>query len=161
MRYVRDVPAGDQEALDATTALINSSRYFPSRMSIAPTSTKHFSSIARRLYRIFAHAYYHHREVFDQCEVRLSRRGSADRQAETSLYARFLRLVQDYELVSADVLVIPSSQTPAAETDASDASDAEFSRGGAAPSRELAEVSDASDAPAAAEGDEAAEAESL
>ena len=56
--------------LDATTALINSSRYFPSRMSIAPTSTKHFSSIARRLYRIFAHAYYHHREVFDQCEVR-------------------------------------------------------------------------------------------
>lgn len=89
----------------------------------------------------------------------LSGHGLADGQAETSLYARFLRLVQDYELVSADVLVIPSSQTPATETDASGAPDAEFSRGGAAPSRELAEVSNAGDAPAEAEGEETAEAE--
>ena len=47
-------------------------------MSIPPASTRHFSSLARRLGRIFAHAYYHHREAFEQAE------------AESSLYARFL-----------------------------------------------------------------------
>ncbi|RKP09902.1 putative phocein protein [Thamnocephalis sphaerospora] len=56
--------------LDGATSLLNSNKYFPSRMSIMPTSLKHFQSIARRLYRIFAHAWYHHREVFDSFEVR-------------------------------------------------------------------------------------------
>jgi hypothetical protein len=40
-----------------------------SRISIPPGSVKHFQSIARRLYRIFAHAWFHHRAVFDSFEV--------------------------------------------------------------------------------------------
>ena len=66
-----------------------------SRLSIPPASTRHFSSLARRLGRIFAHAYYHHREAFEQAE------------AESSLYARFLALTSKFSLVPAEFLVIP------------------------------------------------------
>ncbi|KAH8923000.1 Mob1/phocein [Atractiella rhizophila] len=79
--------------LDGATALLNSARYFPSRLTINPTSLKHFTSIARRLYRIFAHAWFHHREVFETCE------------AETSLYERFNLLIKTYDLISPELMV--------------------------------------------------------
>ncbi|PWN37591.1 Mob1/phocein, partial [Meira miltonrushii] len=78
--------------LDGTTALLNSHRHFPSRTYIPTTSLRHFGSISRRLSRIFVHAHEHHRDVFEACE------------AETSLYARFLTLVQAYDLVALDSL---------------------------------------------------------
>ncbi|KAF9254820.1 Mob1/phocein, partial [Marasmius fiardii PR-910] len=81
--------------IDSATALLNSPRAFPSRLSIPPTSHRHFSSLARRLGRVFAHAYYHHREVFEQAE------------AESSLYKRFLRLTERFGLVPREFLVIP------------------------------------------------------
>ncbi|KAG1722634.1 Mob1/phocein, partial [Suillus paluster] len=83
--------------LDSATALLNSPRAFPSRLSIPPTSYRHFSSLARRLGRIFAHAYFHHREAFEQAEV------------ESSLYARFLKLTGQFDLVPTEFLVIPPS----------------------------------------------------
>ncbi|KAG9311782.1 Mob1/phocein [Chiua virens] len=83
--------------VDSATALLNSPRAFPSRLSIPQTSYRHFSSLARRLGRIFAHAYFHHREAFEQAE------------AESSLYARFLKLTNLFELVPAEFLVIPES----------------------------------------------------
>jgi hypothetical protein len=52
--------------LDGTAALLNSDKYFPSRVSISESSLKYFQSIARRLYRVFSHAYFHHRDLFDQ-----------------------------------------------------------------------------------------------
>ncbi|KAL4253102.1 hypothetical protein ABKN59_002244 [Abortiporus biennis] len=82
--------------LDSATALLNSPRAFPSRLSIPLASHRHFSSLPRRLSRIFAHAYFHHREAFEQAE------------AESSLYARFLALVAKFNLVNPDLLVIPS-----------------------------------------------------
>ncbi|KAJ7637303.1 mps one binder kinase activator-like 4 [Mycena polygramma] len=81
--------------LDSATALLNSPRAFPSRLQIPPASHRHFTSLARRLGRIFAHAYFHHREEFEQAE------------AESSLYARFLALTEKFDLVPADFLVIP------------------------------------------------------
>ncbi|KAI8969426.1 Mob1/phocein [Trametes punicea] len=81
--------------LDSATALLNSPRAFPSRLSIPATSHRHFTSLCRRLGRIFAHAYFHHREVFEQAE------------AESSLYARFLALVKYFDLVPLEFLVIP------------------------------------------------------
>ncbi|MBW0476053.1 hypothetical protein O181_015768 [Austropuccinia psidii MF-1] len=81
--------------LDGATALLNSARYFPSRLQIPTSSIKHFTSIARRLYRILAHAWFHHREVFEQCET------------EKSLYARFLALTDEFGLIAEDLLVIP------------------------------------------------------
>jgi len=67
-------------------------------LQIPQTSHRHFSSLARRLGRIFAHAYFHHRDAFEQAE------------AESSLYARFLALTAKFDLVPAEFLVIPSSQ---------------------------------------------------
>ncbi|KAI0827044.1 Mob1/phocein [Trametes gibbosa] len=81
--------------LDSATALLNSPRAFPSRLSVPSTSHRHFTSLCRRLGRIFAHAYFHHREVFEQAE------------AESSLYARFLALVKYFDLVPLEFLVIP------------------------------------------------------
>ncbi|CCM00782.1 uncharacterized protein FIBRA_02824 [Fibroporia radiculosa] len=81
--------------LDSATALLNSPRAFPSRLSIPVSSNRHFSSLARRLGRIFAHAYFHHRAAFAQAE------------AESALYARFLALTSRFDLVPAEFLVIP------------------------------------------------------
>ncbi|KAH7333627.1 Mob1/phocein [Rhizoctonia solani] len=83
--------------LDSATALLNSTRVFPSRLSVPQSSYRHFSSLARRLSRIFAHAYYHHRELFSQAE------------AESSLYARFLALSQQHSLVPAELLLNSSN----------------------------------------------------
>ncbi|KAJ7274875.1 Mob1/phocein [Mycena rebaudengoi] len=91
--------------LDSATALLNSPRAFPSRLQVPPTSHRHFSSLARRLGRIFAHAYFHHREAFEQAE------------AESSLYARFLALTDKFDLVPAEFLVIPPRTTPSAARD--------------------------------------------
>ncbi|KAI0287200.1 Mob1/phocein [Russula brevipes] len=83
--------------VDSATALLNSPRAFPSRINIPPPSHRHFGSLARRLGRIFAHAYFHHREVFEQAE------------AESSLYARFLALTCKYDLVPPEFLIIPTA----------------------------------------------------
>ena len=68
-------------------------------LSVPHSSHRHFSSLARRLGRIFAHAYFHHREAFEQAE------------AESSLYARFLALTSKFDLVPAEFLVIPPRLT--------------------------------------------------
>ncbi|KAI8060742.1 hypothetical protein BC940DRAFT_311465 [Gongronella butleri] len=81
--------------LDGATILLNNSKYFPSRISIPEPSLKHFQSIARRLYRIFAHAYFHHRETYDLFEN------------ETCLYARFLLLSKSFNLVPRELISIP------------------------------------------------------
>ncbi|OCF76921.1 hypothetical protein I204_02630 [Kwoniella mangroviensis CBS 8886] len=81
--------------LDSTTALLNSSQNFPSRMQIPPSSVSHFPSLFRRLSRIFSHAYFHHREAFQLNEN------------ETSLYSRFLGLCEKFNLVGSSLLPIP------------------------------------------------------
>lgn len=78
--------------LDGTTALLNSQRHFPSRTYIPNTSLRHFGSVSRRLSRIFVHAFEHHRDVFEACE------------ADTALYARFIALVQTYDLIAVESL---------------------------------------------------------
>ncbi|KIK65675.1 hypothetical protein GYMLUDRAFT_39179 [Collybiopsis luxurians FD-317 M1] len=82
--------------IDSATALLNSPRAFPSRLSIPAQSHRHFSSLARRLGRIFAHAYFHHRALFEQAE------------AESSLYRRFEEIVARWNLVPREFLVIPT-----------------------------------------------------
>lgn len=78
--------------LDGATSLLNSARHFPSRTYVPNTSLRHFGSIARRLSRIFVHAWCYHRDTFLACE------------AETSLYERFYSLVQTYDLTATDNL---------------------------------------------------------
>lgn len=91
--------------LDTTTAILNTTENFPSRLSVPPASLAHFPSHFRRLSRIFAHAYFHHREAFQLAEN------------ENSLYARFALLCDKYKMVEQGLLPIPpdhSSQADAA-----------------------------------------------
>ncbi|QSL66174.1 hypothetical protein MERGE_000549 [Pneumocystis wakefieldiae] len=70
--------------LDNTSTLLCSDKYFPSKISIPLSSTRHFSSIMRRLYRIFNHAWYKHYEIFWKVEN------------EISLYRRFMAVSEYY-----------------------------------------------------------------
>lgn len=38
------------------------------RVSIKESSVAKLGSVSRRVYRIFSHAYYHHRTIFDEFE---------------------------------------------------------------------------------------------
>jgi hypothetical protein len=55
--------------LDHSTALLNNSKYFASRVSINTNSIKHLENVVRRLYRLFSHAYFHHMDIFNDFEV--------------------------------------------------------------------------------------------
>jgi hypothetical protein len=83
--------------VDGSISLLNCHSFFPTRVSIQPTSLKHFSNIARRLYRIFAHTWFHHREVFVEFEH------------QSHLYSRFLYFsTKAFNLISPKVVIIPS-----------------------------------------------------
>ncbi|GAA6031275.1 hypothetical protein JCM8097_005579 [Rhodosporidiobolus ruineniae] len=80
---------------DGAQALLNSSRYFPSRLSIGAGGRRLLDAVARRLYRSFAHAFYHHPALF------------ASLEADTSLVRRFVALNRRFEMVPEDGLIIP------------------------------------------------------
>ncbi|KAJ2383825.1 hypothetical protein H4S02_005118, partial [Coemansia sp. RSA 2611] len=55
--------------LDYAVRQLGSAASFPDRRHVLDSEIKHFQSMARRLYRVFAHAYFHHREVFERQEA--------------------------------------------------------------------------------------------
>ena len=61
--------AGKRTIIPHKTFTELNDRTSENRVTVPESSIKHFQSIARRLYRIFAHAYYHHRELFSEFEV--------------------------------------------------------------------------------------------
>jgi len=81
-------------ALDNATALIQNNNYFSSRVSIPSSSTKHLFQIVRRLYRLFAHTYYHHKDIFNIFE------------SEMHLCARFTMFAKRFKMMSADNFII-------------------------------------------------------
>lgn len=93
----KECPAIDytRHTLDGAACLLNSNKYFPSRylfllyvisngshfycvnksrvklnfrISIKESSVAKLGSVCRRVYRIFSHAYFHHRTIFDEFE---------------------------------------------------------------------------------------------
>ena len=52
-------------------------------------------SVCRRVYRIFSHAYFHHRQIFN------------DFEGQTHLCRRFTMFVTKYNLMSKDNLIVP------------------------------------------------------
>lgn len=84
-----------RHTLDGASSLLNSNRYFPSRVNIKDPSLQKLGSICRRIYRIFSHAYFHHRPIFDEFEK------------ETSLCLRFTKFVLKYDLMTNDTLIVP------------------------------------------------------
>jgi hypothetical protein len=84
-----------RHTLDGAACLLNSNRYFPSRVNIKETSVQKLGSVCRRIYRIFSHAYFHHRQIYDEFEK------------ETSLCKRFTKFVLKYDLMTSDILIVP------------------------------------------------------
>jgi hypothetical protein len=89
--------------LDWATNIVTSQKIFPSRLSLAAgdavddrgAGVKHLISIFRRLHRIFAHAWYQHREVFWRVE------------GQTGLYVLFKTVCDNYELLPVDNYKLP------------------------------------------------------
>ncbi|XP_035785718.1 MOB kinase activator-like 4 [Anopheles aquasalis] len=93
----KECPAIDytRHTLDGAACLLNSNKYFPSRVSIKESSVAKLGSVCRRVYRIFSHAYFHHRRIFNEFEE------------ETSLCLRFTNFVTKYTLMSKENLIVP------------------------------------------------------
>jgi hypothetical protein len=86
--------------LDQTSQVLTSSKLFPSRsvppsasfshqhcfnvrprrVSISPSSRRQLEAVTRRVARFFGHAYHHHPEVFEACEVSLCNTDDARRR---------------------------------------------------------------------------------
>lgn len=81
--------------LDQAATMLTSTKYFPSRLSLHQASVKHLASIFRRLYRIFAHAWFQHRHVFWEVE------------GEHGLYLFFKTVSDRYRLIPQDNLMLP------------------------------------------------------
>nr|XP_039272505.1 LOW QUALITY PROTEIN: MOB-like protein phocein [Styela clava] len=98
----KECPAIDntRHTLDGAACLLNSNKYFPSRVSIKESSVAKLGSVCRRVYRIFSHAYYHHRHIFDEFEN------------ESHLCRRFTVFVVKYNLMSRDNLIVPILPDP-------------------------------------------------
>ena len=84
-----------RHTLDGASGLLNNSKYFPSRVSMKESSIAKLGSICRRVYRIFGHAFFHHRPSFDEFE------------SQTHLCKRFTVFVTKYNLLSKDNLIVP------------------------------------------------------
>ncbi|GMS91158.1 hypothetical protein PENTCL1PPCAC_13333, partial [Pristionchus entomophagus] len=97
-----------RHTLDGASTLLNNSKYFPSRINIKESSISKLGSVCRRVYRIFSHAYFHHRNIFDEYEQR------------THLCMRFTSFVTKFEMMSAEHLIVPMlpSQIAAAASSA-------------------------------------------
>ncbi|KAL5003455.1 Mob1/phocein [Aspergillus recurvatus] len=94
--------------LDWATNILTSPKHFPSRLTLGSESgggpqagLRHLTNIFRRLYRIFAHAWFQHREVFWQVE------------GHDGLYIFFKTVCDMYHLIPEDNYTVP----PEAEGD--------------------------------------------
>ena len=84
--------------VDHATAFFTSDKHFPSRVTVKEGSAKMFSTWIRRLYRIFAFAYFVHPEVFNAFEDK------------THLCERYTRFSLMYKLMTSSQLIIPGSR---------------------------------------------------
>ena len=84
-----------RHTLDGAACLLNSTKYFHSRVTIKESSVAKLGSVCRRVYRIFSHAYFHHRSIFD------------DYENQSYLCKRFTAFVTKYNLMSRDNLIVP------------------------------------------------------
>lgn len=89
--------------LDWATNILTSPKFFPSRLTLGSeasggpqASMRHLVNIFRRLYRIFAHAWFKHRQVFWQVE------------GNEGLYIFFKTVCDVYHLMPEDSYTVPA-----------------------------------------------------
>lgn len=73
--------------------VLNSTDMFPNRYTIPQKSAQQFPDIFRRVYRIFAHAFYHHKQLFQQEEKR------------SHLCHRFLNLATKFSMMDQKTMI--------------------------------------------------------
>ncbi|KAH0536141.1 hypothetical protein FGG08_006963 [Glutinoglossum americanum] len=90
--------------LDHAAGILTSSKHFPSRLSLGMggeggggrhQGERHLTNIFRRLYRIFAHAWFQHRSMYWQTEN------------EHGLYVFFKTVADRYSLIPEDTYTVP------------------------------------------------------
>ncbi|KAK2865471.1 hypothetical protein FQN49_003538 [Arthroderma sp. PD_2] len=88
--------------LDWATNVLTSPKFFPSRLTLGTDATggpqasmRHLTNVFRRVYRIFAHAWFQHRDVFWQVE------------GHDGLYVFFKTVSDVYNLIPDDNYTIP------------------------------------------------------
>ncbi|KAL4863724.1 Mob1/phocein [Aspergillus spectabilis] len=88
--------------LDWAANILTSPKHFPSRLTLGSETGggrlaghRHLTNIFRRLYRIFAHAWFQHRDVF--CQV----------EGNDGLFMFFLTVCDEFDLIPADNYTIP------------------------------------------------------
>ncbi|KAF7121706.1 hypothetical protein CNMCM5793_009178 [Aspergillus hiratsukae] len=105
--------------LDWATNILTSPKHFPSRLTLgseagggAQASLRYLTNIFRRLYRIFAHAWFQHRDVFWQVE------------GNDGLYIFFKTVCDMYKLIPEDNYTVPAEaeglDTPSMQEQADD-----------------------------------------
>ena len=89
--------------LDWATNTLTSPKYFPSRLTLGSeagggpqASMRHLTNVFRRLYRIFAHAWFQHRDVFWEVE------------GHDGLYVFFKTVCDTFSLIPEDNYTIPA-----------------------------------------------------
>merc|ERR1711934_1055315 len=55
-----------RHTLDFVAMQLNAGKRFPSRVAVKEAAVQKLGNICRRVYRIFAHAYYQHRKIYDE-----------------------------------------------------------------------------------------------
>ena len=93
--------------LDWATNVLTSTKLFPSRLNIEPTSIKHMVNVFRRVYRIFAHAWFQHREIFWMIEN------------TQGLYMLYKTVCETYHVMEKESYTIPP-EAEGLEADAND-----------------------------------------
>jgi hypothetical protein len=88
------------------------------RVRIPTESMENLKSVPRRLVRLFAHAFFHHRKAFDKFEVRdchpVEHGLYISSQSESFVCSRFVAFVKHFKLLSDKDIMIPIDQLPVA-----------------------------------------------
>ena len=72
----------------------------PSRTTVKDAAVQKLGNICRRIYRLFAHAYYQHRSIYDEFEKR------------TNLCTRFTMFVRRYDMMPDSNIIVPCEGAP-------------------------------------------------
>jgi len=90
-----------RHTLDFVAIQLNDPKKYPTRTTIKEGSIQKLGNICRRIYRLFAHAYYQHKKVYEEFESR------------TKLCQRFTLFCMKYDMISDEKLfIVPCDGAP-------------------------------------------------
>lgn len=81
--------------LDSSTEVILNLRHFFAKPNVSESAVRNLEQIVRRLYRLFSHCFYYHKDVFEEFE------------REMSLYKRFFEFMIKFKFNKKDTLIPP------------------------------------------------------